>query len=100
MKKDWREAKKRHKAQAQMGVNSPTSPPPESSRSGDNGIYNKDMDAMRCILYLHGGTVASLFREPILNTYFLIGAYYFGSIDQTRHVTKTSFLSSSTLAVL
>jgi hypothetical protein len=62
MKNDWREAKKRHKMrqdQARMGFNAPTAPttsPPESL-SSDNNAYDKDMDAMRCIIYLHGGTV-------------------------------------------
>ncbi len=28
-----------------------------SSSEGDSGTYDKEMDAMRCILYLHGGKV-------------------------------------------
>ncbi|KAH6914019.1 lipase/esterase [Coprinopsis sp. MPI-PUGE-AT-0042] len=57
-KKDWREAKRRHK---QRGEAYPASNPNEE------GTYVKDMDAMRCILYLHGG------------------GYYFGSVDQERY---------------
>jgi hypothetical protein len=62
MKNDWREAKKRHKMQqelARMGLDSsPTSPSVSAgSRSESNDVYDKDMDAMRCILYLHGGIV-------------------------------------------
>ena len=57
MRKDWQNAENRHKKQGQapIGVDSPTS----SSSEG----YDKDMDAMRCILYLHGGIVISLFFD-------------------------------------
>jgi hypothetical protein len=57
-KKDWREAKRRHKMQqALQGPNNNSSADafPES-----NGTYNKEMDAMRCILYAHGGICYSL----------------------------------------
>jgi hypothetical protein len=45
-KKDWREAKRRHK---QRGEAYP------ASNQNEEAAYVKDMDAMRCILYLHGG---------------------------------------------
>jgi len=54
MKKDWSKAKK---MQVRMGVNSPSSSPPEGRRLDTNGIYDKNMDSMRCVLYLHGGTI-------------------------------------------
>ena len=58
MRKDWEEAKKKHKMQqehARPRTELPL-PPPMEGRSNSNGVYDKDMDAMRCILYLHGGT--------------------------------------------
>jgi len=61
MKDDWREAKKRHKMQQnqeiRMGVDSPTTLPSKSDQGSSDNVYDKDMDTMRCILYLHGGTV-------------------------------------------
>ena len=59
MKKHWQEAKIRQK-QGRRGVGSRTSSPPEDSGSDSNGIYEEDTDAMRCTLYLHGGTVILL----------------------------------------
>ena len=65
MKKDWQKAKKRHKMQQQtrLGVHSVSISRSESEEGGrmDSGVYDKDMDAMRCILYLHGGTVVMCF---------------------------------------
>ncbi|TFK23134.1 alpha/beta-hydrolase [Coprinopsis marcescibilis] len=55
-RKDWQEAKRRHKQKGDT-----------YSASDEDLPYNKDMDAMRCILYLHGG------------------GYYFGSVDQERY---------------
>ncbi|EAU91257.2 lipase/esterase [Coprinopsis cinerea okayama7 len=55
-KKDWREAKRRFKQRGE-----------KYSTANEEGTYAKDMDAMRCILYLHGG------------------GYYFGSVDQERY---------------
>ncbi|KAJ3513986.1 hypothetical protein NLJ89_g2641 [Agrocybe chaxingu] len=74
-KKDWQEAKRRHKMQKERkkdGLPVPPVPPSSAVPSADaptqdEGVYNKDMDAMRCILYLHGG------------------GYYFGSVDQERY---------------
>ncbi|KAH7909353.1 hypothetical protein BJ138DRAFT_1010974 [Hygrophoropsis aurantiaca] len=74
-KKDWREAKKRWKAQEQQknmpSMNFSSAIPQESedrpSSSGSTGVYNEEMDEMRCILYAHGG------------------GYYFGSLDQERY---------------
>jgi len=62
-KKDWQEAKRRHKMQKDQApkdlLSQPTPPvmngKESRSSSGDSGTYDKDMDAMRCILYLHGG---------------------------------------------
>ncbi|KAF9446511.1 alpha/beta-hydrolase [Macrolepiota fuliginosa MF-IS2] len=57
-KRDWREAKRRHK----IPENS------DEAASGNNAdTYEKYMDEMRCILYIHGG------------------GYYFGSVDQERY---------------
>lgn len=69
-KKDYQEAKKRYKEQtkggpADLDASSPP-PPKEDVKNSTDGTYDKDMDAMRCILYLHGG------------------GYYFGSVDQER----------------
>ena len=56
-KKDWREAKRRHKMQqGKKGSNSPGgNASPESGPESVPGAYNKEMDEMRCILYAHGG---------------------------------------------
>ncbi|KAG7449721.1 alpha/beta-hydrolase [Guyanagaster necrorhizus] len=61
-KKDWREAKRRYKMQQK--TKSDVDPVQET---GEATTYDKDMDEMRCILYLHGG------------------GYYFGSVDQERY---------------
>jgi hypothetical protein len=53
-KKDWQEAKRRHKMQ-QAGKDSPASDGFTES-DVDSGAYSKEMDRMRCILYIHGGT--------------------------------------------
>ncbi|KAF5321266.1 hypothetical protein D9619_001666 [Psilocybe cf. subviscida] len=68
-KKDWQEEKKRHKSRQEREKNSMGSPPGSATGSQfkDEPVYDKDMDAMRCILYLHGG------------------GYYFGSVDQERY---------------
>ncbi|KAL0955799.1 hypothetical protein HGRIS_002008 [Hohenbuehelia grisea] len=68
-KKDWREAKRRHKMQEKMKH---AEPPHASgnaplSQDQENGVYEEDLDEMRCILYSHGG------------------GYYFGSVDQERY---------------
>ncbi|KAJ3572100.1 hypothetical protein NP233_g3309 [Leucocoprinus birnbaumii] len=73
-KKDWREAKRRRKMHQTQSSN----PVKESSihisdnhdepvEDSEDGTYEKHMDEMRCILYLHGG------------------GYYFGSVDQERY---------------
>ncbi|KAK0241337.1 hypothetical protein EDD85DRAFT_818487 [Armillaria nabsnona] len=61
-KKDWREAKRRYKMQQKSR---PDADPVQES--GESATYDKDMDEMRCIFYLHGG------------------GYYFGSVDQERY---------------
>ena len=54
-KKDWQEAKRRHKMHREQNLtDSPSSP---STDGKPEAVYEKDMDAMRCILYLHGGTI-------------------------------------------
>lgn len=53
-KKDWQEAKRRHKMQ-QTKTDSPGGDAFAES-STDSEAYNKEMDGMRCILYAHGGT--------------------------------------------
>ncbi|KAF7315080.1 Abhydrolase-3 domain-containing protein [Mycena indigotica] len=55
-KKDWQEAKRRHKQQNEQPQPAP-----------DDEHYEKRMDDLRCILYAHGG------------------GYYFGSVDQERY---------------
>ncbi|KAL4079158.1 hypothetical protein J3A83DRAFT_4086567 [Scleroderma citrinum] len=74
-RKDWQEAKKRHKA-SQWKKNASTASPPLSSDSAAgvqpsasdmSNSYHQEMDEMRCILYAHGG------------------GYYFGSVDQERY---------------
>lgn len=35
----------------------PSPPPTEHVKGKPEGVYEKDMDAMRCILYLHGGMI-------------------------------------------
>ncbi|KAK0212425.1 hypothetical protein DFS33DRAFT_1390424 [Desarmillaria ectypa] len=63
-KKDWREAKRRYKMQQKSKPDVDSVP-----ETGESATYDKDMDEMRCILYLHGG------------------GYYFGSVDQERRGT-------------
>ncbi|KAG6815607.1 hypothetical protein H0H87_012987 [Tephrocybe sp. NHM501043] len=65
-KKDWENAKRRMKMQEKAkGLEIP--PTGSDEKAGDSDIYEKHMDAMRCILYSHGG------------------GYYFGSVDQERY---------------
>lgn len=64
-KKDWREAKQRDKQRAELHI--PPSKPSTTSSTDEDSTYNKEMDAMRCILFLHGG------------------GFYFGSVDQERY---------------
>ncbi|RXW24937.1 hypothetical protein EST38_g897 [Candolleomyces aberdarensis] len=66
-RKDWKEAQRRHKR-----CDPAQSPPRENGTATPQAVeeeatYNEDMDAMRCILFLHGG------------------GYYFGSVDQERY---------------
>lgn len=67
-RKDWKEAKRQHKmrkGQTHESQSHDSTPLAESGK--DQGLYEKNMDTMRCILYLHGG------------------GYYFGSVDQERY---------------
>jgi hypothetical protein len=34
-----------------------STPPTEHPKGKPESVYEKDMDAMRCILYLHGGMI-------------------------------------------
>ncbi|KAG6840751.1 hypothetical protein C0991_004601 [Blastosporella zonata] len=52
-KKDWENAKRRMKMQEKAKEPEPVDPSTE--KGPDCGIYEKHMDAMRCILYSHGG---------------------------------------------
>lgn len=52
-KKDWREAKRRYKMQQKSR---PDADPVQES--GESATYDKDMDEMRCIFYLHGGELS------------------------------------------
>ncbi|KAJ4483550.1 hypothetical protein J3R30DRAFT_3285414 [Lentinula aciculospora] len=63
-KKDWQEAKRRHKDKEKTQRDEKHEPIIDQS---ENATYNQDMDTMRCILYAHGG------------------GYYFGSVDQERY---------------
>jgi hypothetical protein len=54
-KKDWLEAKKKYKMQSQNPKPIPSFEGSEAKSFENEGMYDKDMDAMRCILYLHGG---------------------------------------------
>ncbi|KAK1220369.1 hypothetical protein PQX77_016860 [Marasmius sp. AFHP31] len=62
-KKDWQEHKRRYKMQDKATREKEAGP----ETAHESGIYEKDMDEMRCILYSHGG------------------GYYFGSVDQERY---------------
>ena len=53
-KKDWKESKRRHKLQQEKGLTD-SSGSPEAVDAKNEAVYDKDMDASRCILYLHGG---------------------------------------------
>lgn len=98
-KKDWQEAKRRHKMQKDQASNDPSPPvinvKEGSNSSSDSGAYDKDMDAMRCILYLHGGRALpchAVALQSDLIVVILTGGYYFGSVDQSRyaklHITR------------
>ncbi|KIK71239.1 hypothetical protein GYMLUDRAFT_235590 [Collybiopsis luxurians FD-317 M1] len=63
-KKDWQEAKRRYKEREKTRRDAKDEP---TSDRSENTAYHEDMDAMRCILYAHGG------------------GYYFGSVDQERY---------------
>lgn len=54
-KKDWEESKRRHKLQRQKGLAEPPSDGSEAGQTKNEAVYDKDMDASRCIIYLHGG---------------------------------------------
>ncbi|KZT21084.1 alpha/beta-hydrolase [Neolentinus lepideus HHB14362 ss-1] len=75
-KKDWEEAKKRYKTYEKTHQEKANGTPKEfgtdapmnGAASGDgDDVYDPEMDAMRCILWFHGG------------------GYYFGSVDQERY---------------
>jgi hypothetical protein len=78
-KKDWREAKKKEKNPTQKQSQSTT-----DSSEEEEGIYNKDMDAMRCILFLHGGVCGHYVSSSCVRN-GSIGGFYFGSVDQERY---------------
>lgn len=54
-KKDWQDAKRRHKMQERYRESSVEPPVDPPVGLNDSGTYDKEMDAMRCILYSHGG---------------------------------------------
>lgn len=84
-KKDWQEAKRRHKMHEKARASDAM--PSGNEKSTDNGVdsgkYEKDMDEMRCILYSHGGELCCCSRI-ILPQISNKGGYYFGSVDQER----------------
>ncbi|PFH52167.1 hypothetical protein AMATHDRAFT_140737 [Amanita thiersii Skay4041] len=68
-KKDWLEAKKRQKINRQkIDADTTAGSINPADVSEDSAKYDKAMDEMRCILYIHG-----------------VGGYYFGSVDQERY---------------
>ncbi len=72
-KKDWLEAKKKYKMQYQNPKPVPPFMGSEEDKSFENeGMYDKDMDAMRCILYLHGGQALLLFltQTPVFTSFY------------------------------
>ena len=54
-RKDWQDAKKRHKKQQEQKQNGVKHASVDDAHDGAESVYEKNMDAMRCILYLHGG---------------------------------------------
>lgn len=54
-KKDWKESKRKHKLQREKGSTDSSSGGPEAGDAKNEAVYDKDMDASRCILYFHGG---------------------------------------------
>ncbi|KAF9560975.1 alpha/beta-hydrolase [Agrocybe pediades] len=66
-KKDWEDSKRRHKKEQQDHKDAVPPAADANLEEKSEGVYEKKMDAMRCILYLHGG------------------GYYFGSVDQERY---------------
>lgn len=69
-KKDWREAKRRHKMRRSQMPNSMLDPqsseqPSETSTGGSDDTYEKYMDEMRCILYIHGGEGSRFVSCPV-----------------------------------
>ena len=66
-RKDWEEAQKRRKAsQSKHNPSSTSAPLTSDSTAGaqpliseSNNTYHQEMDAMRCILYAHGGILCT-----------------------------------------
>ena len=87
-KTDWEDSKRRHKTQREEGSTSFSPTGHEKGGAENEGVYDKDMDATRCILYLHGGEnflfVRVMFEVELKSN--VIGGYYFGSVDQERSV--------------
>lgn len=54
-KKDWREAKKRYKAQRKAEANGTKVPNYNAESQEETFTYEEAMDDMRCMLYIHGG---------------------------------------------
>ncbi len=78
-KKDWREAKKRYKMhQNQMSDAEPgsfrSSEQPARTLNGNmSGTYEKHMDEMRCVLYIHGGKSFRIgFASIFLGSYLIL----------------------------
>ena len=59
-KKDWQELKRKHKTtQRSAKENSESMRSTDEGENAPEGTYDKNMDAMRCILYLHGGKITA-----------------------------------------
>jgi hypothetical protein len=76
-KKDWKEAKQRHKAAQKLKGDHKFatigfSASDRYNGSEDTGSYQHEMDEQRCILYLHGGMPPSICHRFLLNPYQVV----------------------------
>jgi len=54
-KKDWQEAKRRYKASEKLKGERSKYKDGNLNSTAETGVYEQEMDEMRCILYSHGG---------------------------------------------
>lgn len=67
-KKDWLEAKRKYKMQEATAKGS-AGTPEASPNAQDQGLYEEEMDEMRCILYLHGGAYCAIAMRRSVSEY-------------------------------